>query len=77
MGFGPKKPPAVPQKRRTRKDVVLAAIAREISITLQQLHADEDLLAIIGSWRDTLDDQEILTLLQDYNAGRPIINRPN
>ncbi len=77
MGLGPKKPPAPPQKRRTHKDVVLAAIASEISIALQQLHADEDLLAIIGSWRDTLDDEEILTLLRDYNAGRPIIDRPH
>jgi hypothetical protein len=25
----------------------------------------------------TLDDEEILTLLQDYNAGRPIIDRPH
>ena len=33
-------------------------------------------LAIIGSWRDALGDDEILIHLCEYNAGRPIIHRP-
>jgi hypothetical protein len=30
---------------------------------------DEELLATVGSWRDTLDDREVLSPLRDYNAG--------
>jgi hypothetical protein len=32
---------------------------------LKRLGADAGLLAIIGSWRDTLGDAEVLSLLQD------------
>jgi hypothetical protein len=39
-----------------------AQIAREIYIALERLGADEELLAIIGSWRDTLPDAEVLSL---------------
>jgi hypothetical protein len=53
-----------------------AQIAHEISIALERLGADEELLAIIGSWRDTLDDAHILALLREYNAGRPTMHRP-
>jgi len=42
---------------------------------LERLDADEELLSIIGSWRDTLDDREVLSLLRDYNAGRPTLHR--
>jgi len=31
---------------------------------------------MIGSWRDTPGDDEILIHLREYNAGRPIIHRP-
>lgn len=34
---------------------------------------DVDLLSIIGSYNDTLSDEEIATLLHEWNAGRPII----
>jgi hypothetical protein len=55
---------------------VVALIAADIRKVLRRYDADEDVLAIIGSWRDTLTDDESLTLLRDYNAGRPIIHRP-
>ncbi len=45
-----------------------AQIAREIYIAMEKLCADAELLSIIGSWRDTLDDAEILSLLREYNA---------
>jgi len=32
-----------------------------------------ELLSILGSYGDTLDDEEILDLLKDYNTGRPIM----
>jgi hypothetical protein len=35
---------------------------------LDALGADRELLAIVGSWRDTLDDEEILALLTEWNA---------
>jgi hypothetical protein len=33
---------------------ITAQIAAELSIILKRLDADEELLAIIGDWRDTL-----------------------
>jgi hypothetical protein len=35
--------------------------------------ADDELLAIIGSYRDTLPDESILKSLRDWNAGQPVI----
>jgi hypothetical protein len=35
---------------------------------MERLGADEDLLAIVGSWRDTLPDADVLTMLRDDNA---------
>jgi hypothetical protein len=53
---------------------VRAQIAGEIYAAFER-HADEELLSIIGSWRDTLDDREVLSLLRDYNSGRPTLHR--
>jgi hypothetical protein len=41
---------------------------------VERLGADPERLSIIGSWRDTLDDTEVLRLLRDYNAGRPTLH---
>jgi hypothetical protein len=49
-------------------DNLTAQIAREIFIALERLDADEQLLAIIGSWEDTAADDEILVLLKNYNG---------
>jgi hypothetical protein len=72
-----KKPPApsVGKRRPTAGPDITALIADEICTALERLDADEDLLSIVGSWRDTLDDAEILALLGDYNAGRPTLHR--
>jgi hypothetical protein len=51
-------------------------IAGEIYIALQQLDADEELLSIIGSWGDALDDTEVLAMLREFNAGRPMLHLP-
>jgi hypothetical protein len=40
---------------------------------LERLDSDPELLSILGSWRDTLGDAEVLSLLRDYNAGRPTL----
>jgi hypothetical protein len=48
-------------------------IAAELYAALERLGTDEELLAIVGSWRDTLDDAEVLSMLRDYNAGLPTL----
>ncbi len=72
-----KKPPApsVTRRRAAAAPNVTAQIVGEIYTALERLDADEELLAIIGSWRDTLNDTEVLSMLQDYNAGRPTLHR--
>jgi hypothetical protein len=73
-----KKPPA-PSVRRRRPPAVTditAQIAGELSAALVRLGADEDLLSIVGSWRDTLDDAEVLSLLREYNATGKALHRP-
>ena len=52
-----------------------AQIARDIYTALERLGADEELLAIIGSWRDTLPDAEVLALLRGYNATGRMLHR--
>jgi hypothetical protein len=49
-------------------DDLKAQIAGELYTALERLDADDEMLAIVGSWRDRLDDAEVLELLQDYNA---------
>ncbi len=56
-------------------DDTTAQIAVEICAVLRRLDADEELLSIVGSWRDSLDDAEVLALLKAYNAGRPTLHR--
>jgi hypothetical protein len=42
----------------------------------ERLGADADLLAVVGSWRDTLPDADVLRLLREYNAGIATLRRP-
>ncbi len=51
-------------------------IARELYVALERLNAEAELLAIVGSWRDTLDDGEVLSMLREYNAAGKALNRP-
>ena len=44
----------------------------EAQMALRGLGADIDLLSIVDSWQDTLPDEDILQLLRDWNAGRPL-----
>ena len=39
---------------------------------VRALGADVDLCSIVDSWQATLDDEQILELLRDWNAGRPV-----
>jgi hypothetical protein len=48
-------------------DEMKAAIAREIYRAMEKLRAPMQLLALIGSYGDTLDDEHFLTYLRAYN----------
>lgn len=48
---------------------VAGDIKNEISIALERLGAHPQLLAIVGSWGDTLTDDKVLEALRDWNAG--------
>ena len=45
-------------------------IRGEIYRAFEKLHADKRLLATIGSWKDTLNDAEVLAVLKMWNAGQ-------
>ena len=45
-----------------------AQIARELYIAMERLSADPELLSIVSSYGDTLDDEEILALLREANV---------
>jgi hypothetical protein len=70
MGKPPRKRPPAPsvKKRAPAGHDIKAQIVGEIYAAFEHLDADEHLLSIIGSWGDTLDDAEVLKLLEDYNA---------
>ena len=44
----------------------------EAQSALRALGADVHLLSIVDSWQDTLPDEDILQLLKNWNAGRPL-----
>lgn len=52
-----------------------AQIANELYIAMERLGAGPDLLSIIGSYGDTLDDEEIFALLREYNATEQALKR--
>jgi hypothetical protein len=51
------------------KDTLEQQIRAEIYRAFAKHNADKRLLATIGSWRDTLEDAEVLDLLKVWNAG--------
>jgi hypothetical protein len=55
---------------------VKAQIAGEIYVALERVGADAELLAIVGSWCDTLDDAQVLSMLREYNATGRALHRP-
>jgi hypothetical protein len=68
-----KKPPAPSRRTRPSPPNIKAQIADEIYRALGDLGAGPELLSIVSSWGDTLDDPAILRMLRDYNAGRPTL----
>jgi hypothetical protein len=75
MGNTPgKKPP--PPFVKTRSLDVEAQIAGEIFTAFQRLGADPEFLSIIGGWRDTLDDEEALWMLREFNSSGTVLHPP-
>jgi hypothetical protein len=70
------RPPAASAKTRAPGPDVRAQIAGELYVAFERIDAPAELLAIVGSWRDALDDREVLSMLREYNAGRPTLHRP-
>lgn len=52
-------------------------IAHEIYIAAERLGASIDLLSILGSYGDSLDDEDVLSLLAEHNANLPVLNPIN
>jgi hypothetical protein len=46
-------------------------IVHELGKTVAKLGAQSDLLSILGSFRDTLSDEEVLSMLREWNDGGP------
>ena len=42
-------------------------ISSEIYRAFELLGADRELLAVVGSWGDTLEDEDVLTFLKEWN----------
>jgi hypothetical protein len=63
-------------RRRPPDDEIRAQIAAELYTALERLSADPELLAVVGSWRDTLDDDEILEHLKSFNRTGKVLHRP-
>jgi hypothetical protein len=55
---------------------IRAQLAGEFYIALERLGADDELLAIIVIWRDTLNDAEVLRMLREYNTTGRALHRP-
>ena len=68
--------PSVRKRQPATGPDIKAQIAGEIYAALERLDADPDLLAIVGSWRDTLGDEEVLALPQEYNATGRVLHGP-
>lgn len=49
-------------------------IAYQVYVAMKDLDAPPDLLSIIGSYGDTLDDAEILQLLKAYNETGKVLH---
>jgi hypothetical protein len=62
------------RERLAKTHSLVPAIASELYKALERLNAPPDLLSIVGSYGDTLDDSEILELLKAYNETGEILN---
>ena len=50
------------------------AIAHQIYIALERLGADLELLSVIGSWGDTLNEEQVLQYLIEWNDSGKVLH---
>jgi hypothetical protein len=58
----------------TRTKWTRHAIVSELYRALERLDAPPELLSIIGSWNDTLSDEEVLRLLKEWNETGKVLH---
>jgi hypothetical protein len=64
----PKRPPA-PSVTERHPANLNAQIAAELYTAVQRLlTADDEMLRILGDWREATTDEEVLAALKEYNA---------
>jgi aryl-alcohol dehydrogenase-like predicted oxidoreductase len=51
-------------------------ITAELYAALERLGVDEELLAIVGSMKDTTTDKEVLRLMEEYNRSGKVMRQP-
>jgi hypothetical protein len=56
------------------REVLLRHIICELCRAIERFEVPPDLLSIIGSWGDTLDDSEILELLKGWNETGKVLH---
>jgi len=61
----------MPGKPTPPLTAIQADIKNEISTALERLGADRFLLATVGSWGDTLSEEDVLDQLRTWNLGLP------
>jgi len=49
-------------------------IINEIQIILEKLNANSEILSVVGSWKDTLEDNEVLNELIEINKSEVLFN---
>jgi hypothetical protein len=62
----------VPETGRD-KHFVRIAVVLELYAALEALNAPDDLLAIVGSWQETMDDAATLQCLRAFNRDGTLI----
>ena len=67
-----KAPRRPPRQQALRQSIPFQRVLRDRMLK----RCWRSVLAIAGSWRDTLPDACVLRMLQKYNAGRPMLHRP-
>lgn len=49
-------------------------IINEIQTILEKLNANSEILSVVGSWKDTLEDNEVLNELIEINKSDVLFN---
>lgn len=57
-----------PEGTNMADDKIKAKIAHELYEAVRKMDANSDLLSIIGSYGDTLGDEEVLDRLREWNS---------